>query len=170
MSKKLRNGLLWTIAALIALIFLRSHSFTPLLENMDGMGAILITGDVKAGKPMSDTYSYQFSDEDAELQQIREIINRYTYRYCLDSLFAGGDISGNHAGYWLHLYPRSEADEMLSIICAGTGRISICNISDLDSSARTYQVGWFGDKASLRLMAEIWAVLENSDNLVDSTE
>jgi len=170
MKKKLRNGLLWAIAGLIAVVLLWPHSFTPLFENMEEMGAIIITSDIENGKPMSDTYSYHFTGEDAELQQIREIMGRYTYRYCLASLFTGGNISGNRAGYWLQLYPVDDAGSMMSIQCAGTGKVSVANVYDEDSGACTYQVGWFGDQASLELMGEIRAVLENSDNLVDSAE
>ena len=170
MPRKLQKGLLWAVAGLITLVFLWPHSFNSRFANMEEMGAIIITRDVENGKLMSDTYSYHFTGEDAELQQIQEIMERYTYRYCLASLFSGGDLHNNRAGYWLQLYPVDDMGGMMSIQCAGTGKVSIANVFDEASDACTYQVGWFGDRASLELMSEIRAVLENSDNLVDSAE
>ena len=167
---KTKKKLLWIVAVLAAAVIFWPRSFTPMFESAEEIGAIIITSDVENGRVISDSYSYHFTSGDAEMDQIREIMSHHTYRYCLASLFAGGNISGNCAGYWLQLYPLDAAGGMMSIDCAGTGKISIADVYDENSGACTYQIGWFGSGASLEMMTEIRAVLENSDNLVHRSE
>ena len=82
---------------------------------------------------------------DAEFAQIMDILSRYTYHRSFRTLTGAHQIDGNHAGFWLHVY-LDHGNDRVDFACGGTGEILI------DSA---WRVGYWGDRASLSMMAEL---------------
>ena len=125
------------------------HSFADLQPECDSITLIRSgndTGVVHAAPITEETYS----SDSQEFAQIMDILSRYTYHRSFRTLVGAHWMEGNHAGYWLHVY-LDRGDDRVDFTCGGTGEILIDII---------WRVGYWGDRASLSMMAELAAVLE----------
>lgn len=84
-----------------------------------------------------------------------DILSRYTYHRSFRTLTKANNMEGNHAGFWLHVY-LDHGDDRVDFTCGGTGEILIDGL--------VWRVGYWGDRASLPMMAELAAVLEKQEN------
>lgn len=96
-----------------------------------------------------------YSADSPEFAQIMDILSRYTYHRSFRALTKANNMEGNHAGFWLHVY-LDHGDDRVDFTCGGTGEILIDGL--------VWRVGYWGDRASLPMMAELAAVLEKQEN------
>ena len=124
------------------------HSFTDLQPECDSI-TILRTGDDTgvdhASTITKETYSY----DSQEFPQIMDILSHYTYHCSFWTLTGAHWMEGNHAGFWLHVY-LDYGNERVDFSCGGTGEILIDGL--------VWRVGYWGDRASLSMMAELTEV------------
>ena len=95
-----------------------------------------------------------YSADSPEFAQIMDILSRYAYHRSFRTLAGTNNIEGNHAVFWLHVY-LDHGDDRVDFTCGGTGEVLI------DSA---WRVGYWGDRASLAMMAELAAVLGKQKN------
>ena len=100
--------------------------------------------------PTQEIYQETYSSDSAEFAQTMDILSRYTYHRSFRTLTGAHQIDGNHAGFWLHVY-LDHGNDRVDFACGGTGEILI------DSA---WRVGYWGDRASLSMMAELTEVFE----------
>lgn len=91
-----------------------------------------------------------YSAGSPEFAQIMNILSHYTYHRSFRTLTEANNMDGNHAGFCLHVYLDCGNDRV-DFTCGGTGEILIDGIA--------WRVGYFGDTASLNMMAELATVL-----------
>ena len=132
------------------------HSFVDLQPECDSITLICTVDTTEEGSfiPTQETYQETYSSDSTEFAQIMDILSRYTYHRSFRTLMRANNIEGNHAGYWLHVY-LDHGNNRVDFSCDGTGEILI------DSA---WRVGYWGDHASLSMMAELAAVLGKPEN------
>ena len=144
-----------SVAAILLLVgvcyMLWPHRFADLQPECDSI-TILRTD-------TAEDYSYTitreiYSADPAELNQIIDILSRYTYHRSFRTLAGANNTDGNHAGSWLHIY-LDHGDDRVDLTCGGTGEIRIDGL--------VWRVGYWGDHAELAMMAELAAVLEEQE-------
>lgn len=91
-----------------------------------------------------------YSADSAEFRQIMGVLSCYTYHRSFRTLQGANGMEGNHAGYWLQVY-LDHGDDRAFFTCGGTREISINGL--------VWRVGYWGNRASLDMMAEIAAIL-----------
>lgn len=84
--------------------------------------------------------------DSTEFTQIMDILSRYPYHRSFRTLAGANAMDGNHAGHWLGIY-LDHGDDRVDIMCGGTGEIAIDGL--------VWRVGYWGDRASLAMMAEL---------------
>ena len=127
------------------------HSFADLQPECDSITILRIdTAEDYSLTTTKETYSAA----SPEFAQITDILSRYTYRRSFRTLAKANNTGGNHAGFWLHVY-LDHGNDRVDFTCGGTGEILIDGIS--------WRVGYWGDRASLAMMAELSAVLEKQE-------
>ena len=104
----------------------------------------------------AEDYSFTITKEtysagSPEFAQIMDILSRYTYHRSFRTLMRANNIENNHAGFWLHVY-LDHGNERVDFSCGGTGEILIDGLA--------WRVGYWGDRASLSMMAELTEVFE----------
>lgn len=142
------------VAALLLLggacYMLWPHSFADLQPDCDSV--IIFRTDTAEDYSLTTTKE-TYSAGSPEFAQIMDILSHYTYHRSFRTLTKASNVGGNHAGYWLHVY-LDHGDNRVAFTCGGTGEILI------DSA---WRVGYWGDRASLSMMAELAAVLGKQD-------
>lgn len=148
-----RLSFLLVLLALLAgaCYMLWPHSFAGLQPECDSI--TLIRTDT-AGDYSLTTTEETYSADSLEFAQILDILSRYTYHRSFRTLAGAHWTEGNHAGYWLHVY-LDHGDDRVDFTCGGTGEILIDGL--------VWRVGYWGDHASLSMMAELSAVLEGQE-------
>lgn len=149
-----RFALLLVLIALLAAIcyMLWPHSFVALQPECDSI--TLIRTDTAEDYSLTQTREI-YSADSPEFAQIMDILSRYTYHRSFRTLTKANNMEGNHAGFWLHVY-LDHGDDRVDFTCGGTGEILIDGL--------VWRVGYWGDRASLPMMAELAAVLEKQEN------
>ena len=132
------------------------HSFADLQPECDSITLIrtVDTTEDDSFIPTQEIYQETYSSDSAEFAQIMDILSRYTYHRSFRTLAGANNIEGNHAGFWLHV-DLNHGNDRVDFSCGGTGEILI---------DRVWRVGYWGDRASLSMMAELAAVLEKQEN------
>lgn len=124
------------------------HSFANLQPECDSITLYRID---TAGDGISFTATKEiYLADSAEFGQVMDTLSRYTCHRSFRTLAGANNMEGNHAGYWIHVY-LDHGDDRVDFICGGTGEISIDGL--------VWRVGYWGDRASLSMMAELAAVL-----------
>ena len=143
-----RFALLLVLIALLAAIcyMLWPHSFVALQPECDSITLIRTAATIEDYSCTQETYSF----DSAEFAQIMDILSRYTYHRSFRTLTGAHQMDGNHAGFWLHVY-LDHGNDRVDFSCGGTGEVLIDSV---------WRVGYWGDRASLSMMAELAAVLE----------
>lgn len=149
-----RLSFLLVLLALLAGVcsMLWPHSFADLQPECDSI--TLIRTDTAEDYSLTQTREI-YSADSPEFAQIMDILSRYTYHRSFRTLTKANNMEGNHAGFWLHVY-LDHGDERVNFTCGGTGEILIDGL--------VWRVGYWGDRASLPMMAELAAVLEKQEN------
>ena len=149
-----RLSFLLVLLALLAGVcsMLWPHSFADLQPECDSI--TLIRTDTAEDYSLTQTREI-YSADSQEFAQIMDILSRYTYHRSFRTLTKANNMEGNHAGFWLHVY-LDHGDERVNFTCGGTGEILIDGL--------VWRVGYWGDRASLPMMAELAAVLEKQEN------
>ncbi len=149
-----RLSFLLVLLALLAGVcsMLWPHSFADLQPECDSI--TLIRTDTAEDYSLTQTREI-YSADSPEFAQIMDILSRYTYHRSFRTLTKANNMEGNHAGFWLHVY-LDHGDERVNFTCGGTGEILIDGL--------VWRVGYWGDRASLPMMAELAAVLEKKEN------
>ena len=148
-----RFALLLVLIALLAAIcyMLWPHSFVALQPECDSITLIRTAATIEDYSCTQETYSF----DSAKFAQIMDILSRYTYHRSFRTLADANNIEGNHAGFWLHVY-LDHGDDRVDFDCGGTGEILVDGLA--------WRVGYWGDRASLAMMAELAAVLETQED------
>ena len=151
-----RLAFLLVLLALLAVAcyMLWPHSFADLQPKCDSI-TILRTGDDTGVDHASTITKRTYSADSQEFAQIMDILSRYTYHRSFRTLMSANNIGGNRAGFWLHVY-LDHGDDRVDFSCGGTGEILIDGL--------VWRVGYWGDRASLSMMAELAAVLEKQED------
>ena len=152
------TGLLVLLALLAGVCYmLWPHSFADLQPECDSITLIRIVDTTEDDSfiPTQETYQETYSSDSTDFAQIMGVLSRYTYHRSFRTLAKASNMEGNHAGYWLHVY-LDHGNDRVAFTCGGTGEILI------DSA---WRVGYWGDRASLSMMAELAAVLGKQENL-----
>lgn len=141
------RGLIIVLILLSLCYLLWPHNFVDLQPECDSI--TLFRSDT------ADDFSYvitkeTYSSDSAEFSKIMNILSRYTYHRSFRTLLGANNIDGNYAGYWLHVY-LDHGDGRVDFSCGGTGDILIDGL--------VWCVGYWGDAASLNLMAELSEIL-----------
>ena len=123
------------------------HSFADLQPECDSI--TLLRTDTAEDYSLTQTREIYLADS-PEFAQIMDILSRYTYHRSFRTLMRANNIEGNHTGFWLHVY-LDYGNERVDFSCGGTGEILIDGLA--------WRVGYWGDRASLSMMAELAAVL-----------
>ena len=133
------------------------HSFVDLQPDCDSITLICTVDTTEEDSfiPTQEIYQETYSSDSAEFAQIMDILSRYTYHRSFRTLAGAHWMEGNHAGFWLHVY-LDHGDDRVDFTCGGSGEILI------DSA---WRVGYWGDRASLSMMAELAAILGKQENL-----
>lgn len=149
-----RLSFLLVLLALLAGVcsMLWPHSFADLQPECDSI--TLIRTDTAEDYSLTQTREI-YSADSPEFAQIMDILSRYTYHRSFRTLTKANNMEGNHAGFWLHVY-LDHGDDRVNFTCGGTGEILIDGL--------VWRVGYWGDRASLPMMAELAAVLEKQEN------
>ena len=149
-----RFALLLVLIALLAGVcyMLWPHSFAGLQPECDSI--TLIRTDT------AEDYSYTttketYSADSPTFAQIMDILSRYTYHRSFRTLTKANNIEDNHAGFWLHVY-LDHGDDRVDFSCGGTGEVLIDGLA--------WRAGYWGDRASLSMMAELAAVLGKQES------
>ena len=124
------------------------HSFADLQPECDSITLLRLddtAGDYSPTVVTKETYS----SDSAEFAQIMDILSHYTYHRSFRTLMRANNIQDNHAGFWLQVY-LDHGDDRVNVTCGGTGEVLIDSV---------WRVGYWGDRASLAMMAELSAVL-----------
>lgn len=124
------------------------HSFTDLQPECDSI-TILRTGDDTGVDHASTITKETYSSDSQEFPQLMDILSHYTYHCSFWTLTGAHWMEGNHAGFWLHVY-LDHGNERVDFSCGGTGEILIDGL--------VWRVGYWGDRASLSMMAELTEV------------
>lgn len=144
---------IWLIlAAVLALgIYFRPLSFPELsFEEVDNLTIKKVDLLFENGTPSMDSTTYSFAESSPEAEAVGEILDRYSYRRSLRTIFPNTDLDGNDAGYWLHIW-----GETLYVTTGGTGEIVV--------NDHVYRMGLFGNRKLLAFMEEIAAVLAEAE-------
>ena len=148
-----RLSFLLVLLALLAGIcyMLWPHSFAGLQPECDSITLIrtVDTTEDYSFIPTRETYQETYSSDSQEFAQIMDILSRYPYHRSFRTLAGAHWMEGNHAGFWLHVY-LDHGDDRVDFTCGGTGEVLIDSV---------WRVGYWGDRASLAMMAELSAVL-----------
>lgn len=149
-----RLSFLLVLLALLAGVcsMLWPHSFADLQPECDSI--TLIRTDTAEDYSLTQTREI-YSADSPEFAQIMDILSRYTYHRSFRTLTKANNMEGNHAGFWLHVY-LDHGDDRVDFTCGGTGEILIDGL--------VWRVGYWGDRVSLPMMAELAAVLEKQEN------
>ena len=146
------------VAALLLLggacYMLWPHSFADLQPECDSITLLRLDDTAGDYSPVGITKE-TYSSDSTEFAQIMDILSRYTYHRTFRTLTKANNMEGNHAGFWLHVY-LDHGDDRVDFTCGGTGEILIDGL--------VWRVGYWGDRASLPMMAELAAVLEKQEN------
>lgn len=129
------------------------HSFAGLQPECDSV-TILRIDTAEDYSPITTKKAY--SADSAEFRQIIDILSRYTYHRSFRTLTKANNTDSNHAGFWLHVY-LDHGNDRVDFTCGGTGEILIDGIA--------WRVGYWGNHASLSMMAELAAVLGKQERL-----
>ena len=127
------------------------HSFAGLQPECDSITVIRTAATIEDYSCTQETYS----SDSAEFAQIMDILSRYTYHRSFRTLTRANNMEGNHAGFWLHVY-LDHGDDRVDFTCGGTGEVLIDSV---------WRVGYWGDRSSLAMMAELSAVLGKQEAL-----
>ena len=142
-----KNKLIFAVVLLALVLYFRPLSFPELsFEDVDNLNIHKVDLLFENGSPSMDSTMYDFEEGSPEAEAIGEILERYSYRRSLRSLIRVTDISGNDAGFFLHLW-----NDDLYLCSGGTGEITV--------NHRVYRMGLFGNRNNLAFMEEIAAVL-----------
>ena len=155
-----RLALLLLLIALLAgaCYMLWPHSFADLQPECDRV--TILRTDTAEDYSLTTTKE-TYSADSPELAQIMDILSHYTYHRSVRTLTKANNVDGNHAGFWLHVY-LDHGDDRVDFTCGGTGEILIDGLA--------WRVGYWGDRASLAMMAELAAVLEKRENAKGNTK
>ena len=151
MKRKFIRLLIVLIIAVILLslcYLLWPHSFADLQPECDSITLYRI--DTADDRVSSIVTQETYSSDSTEFRQIMDVLSRYTYHRSFRTLTGANGMRGNHAGFWLWGY-LDHGNDRVNFICGGTGEISINGL--------VWRVGYWGDTASLNLMAELATVL-----------
>lgn len=149
---KKRTLILGTIVLIALVLYFRPMSFPEIFQNADSDAFSVTKTDLlfDVGKADMKNTGYSIQKDSPEAIAIQEILDRYTYRRSLRTPFSNGDLNGNDAGYWLHIWGPN-----IDFNSGGTGEITMNN--------RAYRMGLFGSKQNLAFMEEIAAVLADAE-------
>ncbi len=151
MERHSHRRLLCAIAVLLLAglcYLLWPHSFAELQPECDQITVFRVdTAEDFSFLTTQETYPA----DSTEFAQIMDILSRYPYHRSFRTLAGANDTDGNHAGFWLHIY-LDHGDDRVDFTCGGTGEILIDGLA--------WRVGYWGDRASLAMMAELAAVLD----------
>ena len=143
------------VAALLLLAgvcyILWPHSFVDLQPECDSV--TIFRTDTAEDYSLTTTKE-TYSADSSEFNQIMDILSCYTYHRSFRTLMRANNVGGNHAGYWLHVY-LDHGDDRVDFTCGGTGEVLIDGLA--------WRVGYWGDRASLSMMDELAAVLDEQE-------
>ena len=143
------------VAALLLLAgvcyILWPHSFVDLQPECDSV--TIFRTDTAEDYSLTTTKE-TYSADSSEFNQIMDILSCYTYHRSFRTLMRANNVGGNHAGYWLHVY-LDHGDDRVDFTCGGTGEVLIDGLA--------WRVGYLGDRASLSMMDELAAVLDEQE-------
>ena len=150
MERRSHRLLLCVIAVLLLAglcYLLWPHSFADLQPGCDQITVFRFD--------TAEDFSFIISQEtypadSTEFTQIMDILSRYTYHRSFRTLTKANGTEGNHAGFWLHVY-LDHGEDRVTFTCGGAGEVLIDSL--------VWRVGYWGDRASLAMMAELAAVL-----------
>ena len=125
------------------------HSFAALQPGCDQISLLRLDDTAGDYSPVFTKETY--SSDSAGFDQIMDILSRYPYHRSFRTLTKANGTEGNHAGFWLHVY-LDRGEDRVAFTCGGTGEILIDSL--------VWRVGYWGDRASLAMMAELAAVLD----------
>lgn len=128
------------VSSMIAFLF--PLSFSNLIENCDSIKIIYINDNLQHS-PINEKI---FEKDSETFSELKNIFEDYSYRRCVRTIFDGSSMSGNNAGYWLHIYI-DNGNERTVIILGGTGEMQIEN--------KIYRMGYWGNESMLGFMEEI---------------
>ena len=154
---KKSKSIFGAVVLIALLIYFRPLPFPDLFYEADSDAFSVTKTDILIEHGSSNMIStvYSIQKGSPEAAAIQDILDRYSYRRSLKSLFRGNSLSGNEAGYWLHFWgPNIDLDS------GGTGEIRMGD--------RVYRMGWFGNKQNLAFMGEISAVLAEAEPISTS--
>ena len=122
------------------------------LKFQGNVSALIITSGVENSQPYQDLEEYNLNANSPEAEALREILSRYSYHLCLDSLTGGNSISdigsitvGIHDGQGNGL-----------TVHTGTGKLFL-----QDQVVRT---GYWGNARAAALCGELTALLRNTES------
>ena len=151
-----KKHLISAVVLLALVLYFRPMPFPELsFEDVDNLNIHKVDLVIAAGRPHMTSTTYSFAEGSPEAEAIGNILERYSYRRSLRSLIRVTDISGNDAGFFLHLW-----GDDLYLSSGGTGEIVV--------NDRTFRMGLFGNQKNLTFMEEISAVLAEAEPVEDS--
>ena len=151
MERRSHRLLLCVIAVLLLVglcCLLWPHSFADLQPGCDQITIFRID---TADDGVSQTFTQEtYTSGSAGFERVMDILSRYPYHRSFRTLTKANGTEDDHAGFWLHVY-LDRGEDRVTFTCGGTGEILIDSL--------VWLVGYWGDRASLALMAELAAVL-----------
>jgi hypothetical protein len=158
-KKKLILSTLGLVIIVFVLLFALPLSFDEVFDGIsdDADIYILITDSwiESVGNevfPRLEFGEYRLQSDSEELNDIREILSRYSYRRIFRTLLSDAPTLGNDAGYWIQIWVH-DPEWRVVLSTGGTGEIIVGN--------RIYRIGFRGNKVNLEMMGEIRSVLDD---------
>lgn len=145
-KKKIIIGITIVLLLVLSCAFLYPLSFKNVISNTDDLYVVYTETGVTDGMAQQESTEYQFASDSEEIQQILQILQKYSYHRSLRSMSGNSSLDGNKAGYWLKLYSNDN-----NIICGGTNEIIV--------NDHVYHIGYLGNQKALSLMEEIRSVI-----------
>ena len=137
--KKIVIGVAIVFILVLNCVFLYPLSFENVISNSTDLYLVYIETGITDGMVQHESTDYRFAADSEEVEQIQQILQRYSYHRCLRSWSDNAHIDDNGAGYWLQLYSGDN-----NIICGGTNAIIVNN--------HVYHIGYWGNQKALSII------------------
>ena len=126
-------------------------------EIRGNVSALIITSGVENSQPYQDLEEYSLDADSPEAEALREILNRYSYHLCPDSLTAEDSISGI-GSLSVTLYDPQDAEREFDVY-SGTGKIWL--------NGRIVRLDYFGNGRAEALSRELANLLRGESGVAN---
>ena len=148
---KRKNSILLSIAIIIIFVIgiyaFYPHSLADVVSSEESLYVLRHFHDVEDGEPILEYKEYEFQKGSEEVEQIREILGRYTYHRGLRILSWENDLGISEEGFFLQILSGSNA-----FSSGGTGKVML--------NSRIYRMDYWGRSDNKAFLEEINDVLD----------